>query len=57
MPASTPIQSSALPKGYTLRDTYTILSELGKGGFGITYLAEEDVTERRVVIKENFSIR
>ncbi|MDO5465331.1 MAG: ankyrin repeat domain-containing protein, partial [Akkermansia sp.] len=48
------IQSSALPTGYMLRDTYTIQSVLGQGGFGITYLAEEDVTERRVVIKENY---
>ena len=54
MPASPPIQSSALPVGYMLRDTYTIQSVLGQGGFGITYLAEEDVTERRVVIKENY---
>ena len=54
MSANNTIQSSALPVGYTLRDTYTIQSVLGQGGFGITYLAEEDVTERRVVIKENY---
>ena len=54
MPANNTIQSSALPVGYMLRDTYTIQSVLGQGGFGITYLAEEDVTERHVVIKENY---
>ena len=48
------ILSPALPTGYMLRDTYTITALLGQGGFGITYLAEEDITERRVVIKENF---
>ncbi|MBR2126222.1 MAG: SEL1-like repeat protein [Akkermansia sp.] len=48
------ILSPALPTGYMLRDTYTITAQLGHGGFGITYLAVEDVTERRVVIKENY---
>ncbi len=48
------ILSPALPIGYMLRDTYTITALLGQGGFGITYLAEEDITGRRVVIKENF---
>ncbi|MBR3925725.1 MAG: ankyrin repeat domain-containing protein [Akkermansia sp.] len=47
------IQSSALPIGFVLRD-YTITHLLGKGGFGITYQAVEDVTDRCVVIKENF---
>ncbi len=54
MSANNTIQSSALPVGYTLRDTYTIQSVLGQGGFGITYLAEENVTGRLVVIKENY---
>ena len=54
MPENSAILSSALPVGYMLRDTYTIQSVLGQGGFGITYLAEEDVTERHVVIKENY---
>ncbi len=48
------ILSPALPIGYMLRDTYTITALLGQGGFGITYLAVEDVTGRRVVIKENY---
>ncbi|MBR5888341.1 MAG: ankyrin repeat domain-containing protein, partial [Akkermansia sp.] len=46
--------SYELPVGYKLRDTYTLTETLGQGGFGITYLATEDVTERRVVVKENF---
>lgn len=43
----------ALPSGYILRD-YRIEKVLGQGGFGITYLATEKLTNRRVVIKENF---
>lgn len=43
----------ALPSGYILRD-YCIDKVLGQGGFGITYLATEKLTNRCVVIKENF---
>lgn len=42
-----------LPNGHTLHG-YKILRSLGAGGFGITYLAEEKILERRVVLKENF---
>ena len=42
-----------LPPGYILRD-YCIEKVLGQGGFGITYLATETLTNRSVVIKENF---
>lgn len=53
-------QRRALPKGYIL-DGYTIESVLGRGGFGITYLAREPRLERLVAIKEylptEFSIR
>ncbi len=41
-----------LPKGYVLRD-YIIEKVLGKGGFGITYLVKEEMTNYPVVIKEN----
>ena len=33
---------------------YRIISTLGRGGFGITYLAEHTMTRRRVCIKEYF---
>ena len=42
-----------LPVGYVLHD-YIIEEVLGKGGFGITYLAREEMTDYLVVIKENY---
>ena len=36
---------------------YRIISTLGNGGFGITYLAEQSMTERKVCIKEFFPKR
>ncbi len=51
--AQTIINSSELPKGYELLN-YVIERKLGHGGFGVTYLAHEVVTDRTVVIKENF---
>ena len=48
------INSISLPDGYVLNNAYLIRKTLGQGGFGITYLAEEDITGRSVVIKENF---
>ena len=45
--------TSALPVGYMLRG-YRIERALGRGGFGITYLATENITGRKVVIKENY---
>ena len=45
--------SPILPEGYLLRD-YSIIKMLGHGGFGITYLAQEDITDKLVVIKENY---
>ena len=41
-----------LPPGAVV-DKYTILSKLGKGGFGITYRAKETETDSIVVIKEH----
>lgn len=41
-----------LPPGAVV-DKYTILSKLGKGGFGITYRAKETETGSLVVIKEH----
>ena len=45
--------SPILPEGYLLRD-YKIIKMLGHGGFGITYLAQEVITDKLVVIKENY---
>ena len=44
-----------LKNGSTLQSgKYKILKELGHGGFGITYLAEQTMLERKVAIKEFF---
>ena len=42
---------SALPEGTQLHN-YTLEKVLGAGGFGITYMARESITERAVAIKE-----
>ena len=48
-------QSEALPGGTTLLgDQFTIRRPLSNGGFGITYLAQDNYLERSVVIKECF---
>ena len=33
---------------------YSIIKSIGRGGFGVTYLAEQSVTKRKVCIKEFF---
>ena len=44
-----------LPLGFTLQNgKYCIEKILGKGGFGITYLAEDTFAQQNVVIKEFF---
>ncbi|MBX9682836.1 MAG: serine/threonine protein kinase [Hyphomicrobium sp.] len=47
-------QLVALPDGTDLSGDYTIRRVLGAGGFGITYLADEQALSRRVSIKEYF---
>lgn len=47
-------RSVELPPGYILANDYYIEQTLGKGGFGITYLASDLILNRKVVIKENF---
>ena len=42
------------PGTYLQGDKYRIISTLGIGGFGITYLAEQVMAERKVCIKEFF---
>ncbi len=42
------------PGTFLQGNRYRIISTLGNGGFGITYLAEQTMTERKVCIKEFF---
>lgn len=42
-----------LPGGHVLNQ-YHIIRVLGSGGFGITYLAWDDLLQRKLVIKEHF---
>lgn len=47
--------TEALSEGtLLLGDQFTILKRLGNGGFGITYLANDNYLDRNVVIKECF---
>ena len=49
------MDSSQLSKGTILQGgKYCIESVLGQGGFGITYLATQDILDRKVAIKEFF---
>jgi serine/threonine protein kinase len=43
-----------LNKGFELHNRYTIDAELGQGGFGITYLADDNKLNQKVCIKELF---
>jgi serine/threonine protein kinase len=45
--------SQALPSGHLLKE-YSLLSVLGMGGFGITYLAADNYLHLKVAIKEYF---
>ncbi len=47
------INQSELPKNYRLSQ-YKIIKTLGKGGFGITYLALDEKANKPVVVKEYF---
>ena len=49
------MRSIQLSKNTTLQSSkYCIESVLGQGGFGITYLATQEILERKVCIKEFF---
>ena len=45
--------SPALPAGHLLKE-YSLLSVLGMGSFGITYLAADNYLQLKVAIKEYF---
>lgn len=50
---NSPTKGEALPNGTKLLgDQFTIKRRLGNGGFGITYLAQDNYLERNVVVKE-----
>jgi serine/threonine protein kinase len=46
------METHSLPQGFILRDKYKINKVLGQGGFGITYLAEDNVLHINVCVKE-----
>jgi serine/threonine-protein kinase len=46
--------SNTLPQNYKLNARYTILHQIGQGGFGITYKAHDSLFDRVVCIKELF---
>jgi uncharacterized protein (TIGR02145 family) len=46
--------TNSLPNNYKLNTRYTILHQIGQGGFGITYKAHDSMFDRVVCIKELF---
>ena len=49
-----PFQPHHLPSGTDIGGRYRVLSVLGEGGFGITYLAIDQKLDKRVAVKEYF---
>ncbi len=50
------MNSNLLEKNQKLNMRYRIIRSIGQGGFGITYIAEDEVLHQHVVIKEYFPI-
>ncbi len=53
-PASRTIDPTVLAPGSILADRYVVGQIIGKGGFGITYLTFDALTEKKVAVKEYF---
>lgn len=50
---NTPVlETMCLPQGYQLINRYIVGKVIGIGGFGVTYIAWDNVLEKRVAIKE-----
>lgn len=47
-------EPSVLPRGTSLGDRYILGGRIGRGGFGITYLAYDTLAGRTVAVKEYF---
>lgn len=54
--AEPPQERLPLPSGTKLQGCYAVKTVLGSGGFGITYLAEDENLGLTVVIKENMPV-
>lgn len=50
------MQKNTLEDGKKLNMRYRVVRSIGQGGFGITYLAEDEVMKQHVVIKEYFPV-
>lgn len=50
------MSSNLLEKNQKLNMRYRVIRSIGQGGFGITYVAEDEVLHQHVVIKEYFPI-
>jgi serine/threonine protein kinase len=50
-PAPTPVQASSLPPGLANHPDYQVLRELGRGGMGVVYLAQNTLMGRLEVLK------
>lgn len=49
-------ESSVLPRGTRLAGKYTVGGSVGRGGFGVTYIAYDIKNEKRVAVKEYFPV-
>ena len=50
------MKESTLKAGTKLNMRYRLIRSIGQGGFGITYIAEDEVMKQYVVVKEYFPI-